>query len=169
MIFVTKINNSKKINKKLLSLINTIKNNKYNTDKDSIHNTDWNLPKNFERKYVDYFVPIIRPYLNEIAKKLHSEKAVIDNIWFQQYKKNDEHSWHTHGLSNFSNVYFVELPLKSLATEILNVKDLNLNEGDLLTFPSHLYHRSPINKTNKRKTIISFNCDFTNYVDYSKL
>lgn len=169
MIFVTKINNFKKINKKLLSLISTIKNNKYNTDKDSIHNTDWNLPKNFERKYVDYFVPIIRPYLNEIAKKLHSEKAVIDNIWFQQYKKNDEHSWHTHGLSNFSNVYFVELPLKSLATEILNVKDLNLNEGDLLTFPSHLYHRSPINKTNKRKTIISFNCDFTNYVDYSKL
>lgn len=169
MIFVTKINNFKKINKKLLSLISTIKNNKYNTNKDSIHNTDWNLPKNFERKYVDYFVPIIRPYLNEIAKKLHSEKAVIDNIWFQQYKKNDEHSWHTHGLSNFSNVYFVELPLKSLATEILNVKDLNLNEGDLLTFPSHLYHRSPINKTNKRKTIISFNCDFTNYVDYSKL
>jgi len=169
MIFVTKVNNFKKINKKLLSLISTIKNNKYKTNKDSIHNTDWNLPKNFERKYVDYFVPIIKPYLNEIAKKLHSEKAVIDNIWFQQYKKNDEHSWHTHGLSNFSNVYFVELPLKSLATEILNVKNLNLNEGDLLTFPSHLYHRSPVNKTNKRKTIISFNCDFTNYVDYSKL
>jgi ectoine hydroxylase-related dioxygenase (phytanoyl-CoA dioxygenase family) len=98
-----------------------------------------------------------------------SEKAVIDNMWFQQYKKNDKHSWHTHGLSNFSNVYFVELPLKSLATEILNVNNLNLKEGDLLTFPSHLYHRSPINKTNKRKTIISFNCDFVNYMDYSKI
>jgi len=169
MIFVTKIKDFKKINKKLLLLINEIEKNPYTTNKDNIFHTDWNLPKNFKRKYMDYFVLIIRPYLNEIAKKLHSEKAVIDNMWFQQYKKNGEHSWHTHGLSNFSNVYFVELPSKSLATEILNVNNLNLEEGNLLTFPSHLYHRSPINKTNKRKTIISFNCDFVNYMDYSKI
>jgi hypothetical protein len=57
------------------------------------------------------------------------------------------------------------LPDASIKTEI---KDMFGNpiihdaiEGDLLIFPSYLYHRSPVNTTGKRKTIISFNINFT--------
>ena len=100
----------------------------------------------------------------KIAFELKSKTCKIDNIWFQQYNKLSSHSWHTHEFAHFTNVYFVELPTKSLATEILDIKKLDLNEGDLLTFPAYIYHRSPINLGNKRKTIISFNCNFQDYL-----
>ena len=37
---------------------------------------------------------------------------------------------------------------------------MDINEGDLITFPANMIHRSPQNNTNERKSIISFNCDF---------
>ena len=74
--------------------------------------------------------------MNKMADKLHSKKWIIHNTWFQQYLKSDSHDWHTHGETHFSNIYFVELPSKSLATEIFKHKKLKLKSGDLLTFPS---------------------------------
>jgi hypothetical protein len=164
MIIITKINNSFEINKKLLELIDKIPNNPFidNTG-NVISHTDWNLPQNFKREYIDYFLKIIEPYLEKICSKLNTNKFVFSNFWFQQYIKNDKHEWHTHPKTNFTNVYFVELPDKSLATEILNEKNLEINEGDLLTFPAFYYHRSPINMFDKRKTIISFNADIYDY------
>jgi hypothetical protein len=163
MILITKINNHKEINKNILSLINKIQNNPIQKDGDKIHHTDWNLPENFKREYLEYFIPILQPYLNNISIKLNSKILKISNIWFQQYNKLDTHTWHTHPEANFTNVYFVELPSKSLGTEILNHDKLDLNEGDLLTFPAYLYHRSPANITEGRKTIISFNSNISDY------
>jgi hypothetical protein len=164
MIIITKINNYKEINKNILSLINKIPNNPIQKYNDKIHHTDWNLPENFKREYLEYFIKIIQPYLNEMAIKLNSKILKISNIWFQQYGKLDIHDWHTHPQANFTNVYFIELPSKSLGTEILNYDKLDLNEGDLLTFPAYLYHRSPVNITEERKTIISFNSNISDYI-----
>jgi len=164
MIFRTKINDHKKINKNLLKLISKIKNPLIDKN-DAISNTDWSLSKDYKREYLDYFYKIIDPYMKELALKLHSKNWTIHNGWFQQYKKSDTHAWHTHGGSNFTNVYFIELPDKSLGTEVLGFEKFDLNEGDLFTFPAHFYHRSPINNLNKRKTIISFNCDFFDYIE----
>jgi hypothetical protein len=163
MIIITKINNYKEINKNILSLINKIPNNSLQEKNDKIFHTDWNLPINFKREYVEYFIKIIDPYLQKIAFKLNSKNIEISNIWFQQYNKLDTHNWHTHPKTNFSNVYFVQLPSKSLGTEILNYDKLDLNEGDLLTFPAYMYHRSPVNITEQIKTIISFNSNFFDY------
>jgi hypothetical protein len=162
MILITKIKNSKEINKKLLKLIDKIKNplkhgNSY------ISNTDWSLPKDYKRDYLEYFYKIIRPYMIKIASKLYSKDWEIQNGWFQQYLKSSQHTWHTHEHAQFSNVYFVELPHKSLGTDIFKHKKLNVKEGDLLTFPAYHYHRSPLNLLNKRKTIISFNSSFGNF------
>ena len=164
MIIITKIKDSFSINKTLLELIDKIPNNPSIEDSgDVISHTDYNLPKNFKREYLDYFYKIIEPYLKEICLKLHCSKFVIQNCWFQQYIKNNIHGWHTHPRTNFTNVYFVELPHKSLATEILGENNLDLSEGDLLTFPAFYFHRSPINLFNKRKTVISFNADICDY------
>jgi len=163
MIILTKIDNFKEINKNILSLIDKIPNNPIQKDRDKIHHTDWNLPNNFKREYLDYFITILQPYLDHISIKLNSKILKISNIWFQQYNKLDTHAWHTHPEANFTNVYFVELPSKSLGTEILNHNKLDLNEGDLLTFPAYLYHRSPANITEERKTIISFNSNVSDY------
>ena len=163
MIIITKIKNFKEINKQLLSLIDNIPNNPLNETSSSFLHTDWNLPKLFKRAYFDYFMKIIEPYLKQIAHKLNSNTITIDNYWFQQYGKSNSHSWHTHPKSSLTNVYFVELPNKSLGTQILNHDVLNLKEGDLLTFPSYFYHRSPINILDCRKTIISFNSNISDY------
>jgi len=162
MILITTIKNSKEFNKNLLNLISNIKNS-YCENGNNISNSDWSLPKDYKRDYLNYFIEKINPYMNEIALKLYSNSWNIHNFWFQQYLKSDQHTWHTHQGANFTNVYFVELPNKSLATEIYKCKKLNVKEGDLLTFPAYFYHRSPINKSNKRKTIISFNSSFGNF------
>jgi hypothetical protein len=159
MIIINKIKNYKKINKELLNLINKI-DNPFKQLNDYISNTDWSLPKEYKRDYLNYFNKIISPYMFKIASKLHSKNWEIHNIWFQQYLKYSRHNWHVHEYCQFTNIYFVELPDKSLATEIFKHKKLNIKEGDLLTFPSYYYHRSPKNLLNKRKTIISFNSSF---------
>jgi hypothetical protein len=167
MIIINKINNHSEINKNLLHLIDKIPNNPLNKDNDFITHTDWNLPKNFKREYVEYFLNIIKPYMEKIAINLKSKNYNIKNIWFQQYLKSNIHGWHNHPDTNFTNVYFIELPSESLATQILNHDKLNVKEGDLLTFPAYLYHRSPLNTSDNRKTIISFNSNFYDFIDGS--
>jgi hypothetical protein len=163
MIIITKIDNYKEFNKNLLNLIEKIPNNPLKENNNFIEHTDWNLPKNFKREYVEYFINTIKTYLDKMAFNLKSKNFNIINMWFQQYTKLGTHQWHNHSDVNWTNVYFVELPSKSLGTEILNHEELNLQEGDLLTFPGYLYHRSPINTFEKRKTIISFNSNFYNF------
>jgi hypothetical protein len=41
-----------------------------------------------------------------------------------------------------------------------SIIDLDVKEGDLVTFPAYIIHRSKNNKSNDRKTIISFNTSF---------
>ena len=60
---------------------------------------------------------------------------------------------------NFSNVYYLECP-DSYVTEF---KDFNIEckEGDILSFPAFLPHRSPIIDKEERKTVIAFNTNIT--------
>jgi len=163
MIIITKINNYEEINKNLLSLIDKIPNNPLIECEDDISHTDWNLPKKFKREYLEYFYTIISPYMKEMAIKFNSRQYSITEGWFQQYDKLKTHQWHTHPMANLTNVYFVELPSKSLGTEILGHERLDLNEGDLLTFPAYWYHRSPVNLDMGRKTVVAFNSNFFDY------
>ena len=141
-------------------------NNTKQTSFEKITSTDWKTPSNVERKYfTKYIKNIINKYYVEIAKQLNLQdfsiaKLIIHNWWFQKYNKNSTHGWHTHSGSHFTNVYFVELPNKEGATQIKGLKNLDVEEGDLITFPAYWAHRSPINKTDKRKTIISFNTSY---------
>jgi hypothetical protein len=86
----------------------------------------------------------------------------ITNAWFQQYKKNSYHEYHNHTQTNFTNVYFLELPDTNFKT-IIKIEnkeyEYKVKEGQLITFPAHLLHTSKPNGY-KRKTIISFNSDF---------
>ena len=116
MILITKIKNSFEKNKKILELIDKIPNNPLIENSGNvISHTDWNLPKNFKREYLDYFLQIIEPCIKEICIKLNTNKFIISSCWFQQYTKDNVHEWHTHPKTNFTNVYFVELPDKTIS------------------------------------------------------
>ena len=159
---VNTIPNSKSLNKEILSLIEKTDKEKFISEKENITYTDWKST-NKKRPYFDLLMKYIKPVLGVIADKLHSYNWNVDHYWFQQYYKNDFHDWHTHINCQFNNIYYVELPNKELTTEIYNHKPLNLKEGDLVSFPSFWYHRSPRNETNERKTIISFSSNFQTF------
>jgi|TARA_R100001463_G_scaffold54006_3_gene105020 hypothetical protein len=159
---VTRIKEHKEIKNKLLNLISQIPRNSY----ENITHTDWSLPKDYKREYLDYFYTIIKPYIDDMRDLLKEKTCEIQNGWFQQYYQNDFHQWHRHAKTNFANVYYLELPDKKMTTKIrpiLNgkkVQNFVAKEGDLVTFPAMMQHTSEKSSSNLRKTIISFNSDF---------
>ena len=85
-----------------------------------------------------------------------------NQVWYQQYKKGDYHGWHRHPNNTFSNVYYVSLPKNSASTSFRysgKEFEINVKEGQILTFPSYLEHCSKPNPSDQIKTVISFNLD----------
>jgi len=162
---INKIKEHEKNKDKLLKLIENIPKTSVQSKRENINHSDWNLPKDFKRDYLILFYDIVKHYMNDIMKSLHCSKWDIRNGWFQQYTKNNKHEWHVHQHTNFSNIYYLEMPDQNMKTEFYNIltKEIitfDLKEGDLLTFPGHLLHRSKTINTLNRKTIISFNSNF---------
>ena len=85
--------------------------------------------------------------------------AAACNDVYEEYKNNDFHNWHNHPRVQFTNVYYIELP-DGMKTELWGEEDIDVKEGDILTFPSYIFHQSKVNNTNKRKTVVSFNTSF---------
>lgn len=165
MIFTTCIKEHKKNKKKFLKLINDTPNSPVKEGEDIIQKNDFYLSNDENKKYRIDFLKIIEPYLKVMSFKLRSDKCIVHNIWFQQYLKKNTHNWHNHPGCQFSNIYYLELPSNEVETEFLDPdKKILIKEGDILTFPSYLYHRSPINLTNKRKTVIVFNSSFHEFL-----
>ena len=118
------------------------------------------------------------PNRNKYFEIFHQEseslwKSIVDyywvtnfsiiNVWFQQYQTFDTHNWHTHGQSNISLSYLLELDDSKHSTEFIDIKQKktfqieNVSEGDVIIFPSHTLHRSPIITSSNRKTSIAIN------------
>jgi hypothetical protein len=61
-----------------------------------------------------------------------------------------------------TSVYYLDFPKDSSKTEWIDPMDITVHqfdveEGDIITFPSWIIHRAPENKSNDIKTIISWN------------
>ena len=125
---------------------------------------DWNSNEDVEKDYQSYIKPYLISHTAELFKNYNSLGIRFGNLWFQQYESYNKHDWHIHGLCHFTNVYFLELEDPEIKTEIKDLYGTVINysakEGDILSFPSFLYHRSPTNNSKKRKTVISFNINF---------
>jgi hypothetical protein len=158
----TKIKEHKKIKEKLLFLIDKIP----KTSFVNVSHTDWNLPKEQRREYLECFYNILPPYMDKMRKLFDEKTWRIQNTWFQQYYKGGFHEWHRHPKTNFTNVYYLELPSSGMTTKIrplVNSKktqSIIAEEGDLITFPACIPHASEKNNDGLRKTVISFNSDF---------
>ena len=127
---------------------------------DSISKLDWNISDKPDRPWVKIFLPVFTKNLQEVLTNLGYFKAVIKNVWYQQYLEGDTHGWHIHD-DHFTGVYYLEFPDGCSQTEVASPYDfkavkINATEGDFIVFPSHYIHRGLPN-TKKRKTIISYN------------
>ena len=90
-------------------------------------------------------------------------------VWFQKYDINMNHAVHTHEPTGFSSVCFIEYdkdnhkpttfisPFANYITGELEKYEPDVEEGDIIFFPSNLLHYAPTNLSNEIRTIISFN------------
>ena len=137
---------------------------------DSITKSDWNISPDIPRPYLTIFKSVLMENLKTFYSSFGTATFQIHNFWYQQYTENSTHSWHVHPASHYTNIYYLELPTGSPKTQIKNpvnlseVIDLDVAEGDLICFPSSVYHRSPPVIGNLRKTVISFNTSFLNII-----
>jgi len=122
---------------------------------------DFNIP-NVPRTYHQLMDNILIDYTNELCERYGLRLAHNDDInkyWFQQYFKGSDFNWHGHD-QHWACVYYVELPDPTEATEFLNFRQFDIKEGDVIFFPTFLVHRSPMIKSDFRKTIIATNFKF---------
>ncbi len=123
---------------------------------------DYDLDTKIARKYQWPFYQAIFPYVEDLFQsyglRLDVEEYKREGAplpWFQQYFQSSDFGWHHHA-GHFACIYYLELPESKEATEFLNFKNY-VEEGDLIFFPTFLIHRSPVIRSNKRKTILSLN------------
>lgn len=132
----------------------------------NIHRCDWHISKNFSRPWFTNIQDNLFSKMLDLYKRIGYDGFTIHEIWFQQYIKNSQHGWHSHSC-NFTNVYYLELPEDTPKTLLINpidqktIIEIDVKEGDIVFFPSFVIHKAPINNSNKRKTIISFNTNVT--------
>ena len=102
----------------------------------------------------------------EICNKYWVKDFTTSGCWFQQYVNNSWHGWHVHGNSSISLSYLLELPERKFSTEFVDIErnttfQVDVEEGDVIIFPSYIIHRSPIiTDSNVRKTTIAINLNF---------
>lgn len=127
--------------------------------------TDWgSYQMNKKKRYYSYIEKDLESHMKKTFIEAGYADTIIHNYWFQQYYKGGKHGWHTHLACQWTNVYYLEFPEGAPRTEFKNPIDgtsifVDVEEGDILSFPSLILHRAPEVEHDLRKTIISFNSD----------
>jgi hypothetical protein len=161
--FIYKVENHQEIKKFILKEIANMGKYSFQNKGQILSNTDWHLGNNFDRKYLNVVGSVLMDHCKEIKNTYLQQSNYtieIGSIWFQQYEYLDYHEWHYHGKCSFSNVYYVELPNDGAKTSFSlfgKEFELDVKEGQIITFPGCFMHCSKPNQSNERKTVISFN------------
>jgi hypothetical protein len=122
--------------------------------------------------HIDYelaFFSMISPYIRLFLNQADCKFREVSKCWAQRYAKGDYHPPHDHGSEGYAAVFYAELdPKEHQSTEFMQPwiptsgnRDMSsvqgVVEGDLIIFPSNLYHMAPPHNSDKYRTIISFN------------
>lgn len=157
-IFIKTIDSYALLNRDILNAIDKMP----KSTLDNVTKTDYNI-ENTEREYWEILFPYLKNSIESVCIDLNCNSWQIENYWFQQYSQNSSHDWHTHDRCNYAFVYFVEVNEKNITRFIDSTNDkiytIPAKEKDLIAFPAHIPHSSPIN-TENRKTIVAFNVSF---------
>jgi len=147
--------------------LNFLKNNPLfgykNKQVESLYNSDFYIKSEYkDETYYDLVNPIFKQHNESLSKLLDykHENISIANIWYQQYAKNDFHDWHRHSKSVFNSIYYVDLPAEASKTTFRFLGkefQVEVKEGQILSFPSFFEHCSKPNLSDKIKTVIAYN------------
>ena len=185
-IFHYKVENYKEINEELINYILKLKKkDKIGNNRSNIggwHSPNFDLVKeetqiHFINKFKDFLKNII---INEFGWEYLPNKQRIVAMWAIINKKNSFNIMHNHQNCYLSGSYYVKKPEKSgdisffdpvepktyrypekekgtfHSNQVITLKPV---EGDLLVFPSYLYHSVEPNLSDEDRVVISFNID----------
>tara|TARA_R110002020_G_C16272869_1_gene771251 strand:+ start:1380 stop:1931 length:552 start_codon:yes stop_codon:yes gene_type:complete len=121
--------------------------------------------------YMNSVLDILEDSLIEFSSDLnHSrDQLVIRDMWYEKLNKYDYHECHNHGAIGYSACLYVHFnkqvhtPTKFHGPYLgfLNGDSLffqpEVEEGDIILFPSALRHEAPINISDEARIVISFN------------
>ena len=188
-IFQFEIDNYKKINLELSKYIYELyKSDKDGVERSNVqgwHSKSFkfekdNIPSNFVKNIHKYVKKVI---INGYGWKYISEKIGVTEMWAIINGKNTYNQLHNHTNSYLSAAYYVKAPEKCgniqffdpnevkkfRHPQVENRTDLSAFgysvkpiEGNLLVFPSYLYHSVEKNLSEKDRVVISFNVDIKN-------
>ncbi len=117
-------------------------------------------------EYADVIIDIIKPYLADFSDQ---RKVSFTDMWFQTAYKGDSHGCHNHGHSGWSSVLYVEFdprvhtattfysPFNNPWSGTLETFCPPVKEGDMIIFPATITHEAMPNKSDKKRTIVSYN------------
>ena len=119
--------------------------------------------------YKDDFFKILEKPFNDFGSHF-CQKFQVNSLWCQKYSRGDSHGIHNHGSLGFSGVFFAQLKSDHKPTrfilpfpDFINGNALDhypqVDEGDVLFFPSFLLHGADPTNSDEERIIFSFNID----------
>jgi uncharacterized protein (TIGR02466 family) len=127
-----------------------------------------------EKNILDEFVTekqIFTDKINSVFNKFYDNKFKITTSWFTVTKSGGSGNWHKHSHCWYSGVYYFqdftsELVLRNPIERDIEMFNNEINsplwmfepkKGDLLLFPSYLYHMVNTNTSNTDRNSLAFN------------
>lgn len=160
--FITDVQEHLEVKEKVLNDIYKMGEYSFINETQRISSTDWHLNNEFNREYINHLINIFNNVCNQMNDYLKSDaKLEIRNYWYQLYRKGDYHKWHEHFFCAFSNIYYLSLPEDSVKTSFRigsEEFEVDVKEGQILSFPGIFTHCSKENTSDKEKVVIVFNC-----------
>ena len=118
--------------------------------------------------YVTNIFNLIKNEFSLFNQQANLNSSFISDLWFQKYYENQYHAVHNHGAIGYSSVLYIEFdknehkgtqfisPFTNAKgfTEIYNAE---VEEGDLIIFPSVINHCSIPTQSKKLRMILSMN------------
>jgi uncharacterized protein (TIGR02466 family) len=114
-------------------------------------------------------------FKNNILRYSNNEFKLTTS-WFTEAKPYQESLVHRHKNCFYSGVYYIDVPKESAKINFFNYTDSDLylvpqqsnafnsdgvdlivNTGDLIFFPSNIYHKIPLNKSKHKRYSLAFN------------
>jgi len=151
-----KIENWDNAKEKLLLGIETMKEN-YDCKYSTMSRSDYK-ERDIKPVYWETMIDIIDVHLKDYVFGWKCSSYNIQSMWFAEYSHDGaDFDWHTHEGCNMSGVLQIVIDDKKTSTSLLG-QSIELDEGDLILFPSMLPHKGP-KVTKGQKIVIGFNWD----------
>ena len=119
-------------------------------------------------KYMDTVGEVIADCMQDFSQ-FYPCPVMVTSVWYARGGNMDAHAPHNHGATGYSAILYVDFdpfvheptrffsPFSDPANgDMIDFQPV-VKEGDLVVFPSFVLHEAPPNKSDKPRTIVSFN------------